>query len=243
MLDLKRLTSVLGAKKKTIEVFSRESQELVEEVVFGEHLLQLVYGTPLGLRLTAKLLVHRWPSFLSGLYYNSPLSRSKIKPFVEILRIDPSQFEKDLADYRSFNEFFARKLKPGLRPICDDPLSVTSPGDGRLLVFPQIDEDSLSYVKWAPVKLIELFNRDQALVERYRGGAAAGALGLPPLSFSRGGNGRTEPHRSRPSAQCQPLCARREDSSVRAEQKNNLLGGDREARMGAAAGGWSDGRG
>ncbi len=184
MLDLKRLTSVLGAKKKTIEVFSRESQELVEEVVFGEHLLQLVYGTPLGLRLTAKLLVHRWPSFLSGLYYNSPLSRSKIKPFVEILRIDPSQFEKDLADYRSFNEFFARKLKPGLRPICDDPLSVTSPGDGRLLVFPQIDEDSLSYVKWAPVKLIELFNRDQALVERYRGGACA-VLRLAPSDYHR----------------------------------------------------------
>ena len=184
MLDLKRLTSVLGAQKKTIEVFSRERQELVEEVVFGEQLLRLSYGTPLGLRLTTKLLAHRWLSCLGAIYFNSPLSRAKIQPFLETLRIDASQYEKDPADYRSFNEFFARKLRPGLRPICSDPLSITSPGDGRLLVFPRIDEDSLSYVKWAPVKLIDLFNSDQALVERYRGGACA-VLRLAPPDYHR----------------------------------------------------------
>lgn len=184
MLDLERLTSVLGVKKKKIEVVSRERKELVEEVVYGEHLLRLSYGTPFGLKLMTKLWTYRWLSFLSGLYFSSPMSRGKINPFVEALQIDSSESEKDHGEYGSFNEFFSRKLKPGLRPVCQEPGALTSPGDGRLLVFPQIDEDSLSYVKWAPIRLIDLFNSDQALVERYRGGACA-VLRLAPADYHR----------------------------------------------------------
>ena len=184
MLDLDRLTSVLGAKKKKIQLVSRERKELVEEVVYGEDLLRLAYGTPLGLRLVTRLWAYRWVSLLSGIYFSSPMSRGKIKPFVESLQIDSSESEKPHDEYGSFNEFFSRKLKPGLRPVCQDSGSLTSPGDGRLLVFPRIDEDSLSYVKWAPIRLVELFNSDQALVDRYRGGACA-VLRLAPADYHR----------------------------------------------------------
>jgi phosphatidylserine decarboxylase len=56
------------------------------------------------------------------------------------------QFEEiqmqSLKDFHSFNEFFTRKLKPGLRPIenAHDPRVITSPCDGKVLNFGEITE-------------------------------------------------------------------------------------------------------
>lgn len=49
-----------------------------------------------------------------------------------------------LADFSCFNEFFVRKLKPGLRPIENenDKQKLTSPCDGRVLCFGDITESS-----------------------------------------------------------------------------------------------------
>lgn len=180
----KKLRSRIGPKKKKIEVFCREREELIEEIVFGEDLMRLCYGTKLGVRLTSKFFTKRWISRAYGVYNDTRISKRKINDFVTKLQIDLDECEKPLADYRSFNDFFARRLKPDTRPIPDDPRKLISSGDGRLLVFPSIDEKSLSNVKWAPVYLMELFNRDNALVERYRGGSCA-VLRLCPSDYHR----------------------------------------------------------
>lgn len=184
LLSLGRLATLGGAQDMNIEVYCRESERLVPEVVAGEGLMRLFYGTPAGARLTTTLFVHRWLSYFGGLYYDSRVSRRKIKKFIRQLDIDPEEAEKSIREYRSFNEFFARKLRPGLRPVEIEPHSFVSPGDGRLLVFPQIDEETLSYVKWAPVCLMALFNKDAELVERYRGGTC-GILRLCPSDYHR----------------------------------------------------------
>jgi phosphatidylserine decarboxylase len=167
-----------------IEVFCREKEDLVPEVVAGEGLMRLFYGTRAGSRLTSSLFVKRWLSYFGGLYYDSPASKRKIRKFVRQLDIDLEECEKDLRDYRSFNDFFARKLRPGARPVDTDQDAFLSPGDGRLLVFPRVDEDTLSYVKWAPICLMDLFNKDAELVERYRGGSC-GVLRLCPSDYHR----------------------------------------------------------
>ena len=131
-------------KRKRIEVFSREKAELVEEIVFGEGLLRLAYGTRLGLWATTTILTRRWVSSLIGLYYDSALSRGKIESFVQQLNIDLEECEKEIQEYRCFNEFFYRKLKAKSRPITAETAAVASPGDGRLLVFPRIDDETLS---------------------------------------------------------------------------------------------------
>lgn len=184
LLSLGRLATLGGAKKMDIEVFSREKEDIVPEVVAGEGLIRLFYGTRAGSRLTSSLFVKRWLSYFGGLYYDSPASRRKIRKFVRQLDIDLDECEKDLGDYRSFNDFFARKLRPGARPVATDKGAFISPGDGRLLVFPTVDEDTLSYVKWAPICLMDLFNKDQQLVERYRGGVC-GVLRLCPSDYHR----------------------------------------------------------
>ncbi len=184
LLSLGRLATLGGADDMNIEVYCRERDQMVHEVVAGEGLMRLFYGTPAGARLTTTLFVHRWLSYFGGLYYDSRVSRRKIKKFINQLDIDPEEAEKSIREYRSFNEFFARKLRPGLRPVETEQHSFVSPGDGRLLVFPKIDEETLSYVKWAPVCLMALFNKDAELVERYRGGTC-GILRLCPSDYHR----------------------------------------------------------
>ena len=155
-----------------------------EEIVYGEDLMRLAYGTHVGLRLSGKAFLQRWLSRLGGLYFDSGWSRRKIRPFVERLGIDLSETSKALHEYRSFNEFFARNLKQGRRPIDPDLESLISPADGRLLVFPRLEEDTLAHVKWAPVHLMELFNRERSLVKRYSNGAC-GVLRLAPPDYHR----------------------------------------------------------
>ena len=172
------------SKRKRIEVFSREDAELVEEIVFGEGLVRLAYGTRLGLWATTNILTRRWVSILVGLYYDSGLSRGKIESFARQLNIDLDECEKEIHHYGCFNEFFYRKLKAEYRPITAEPGAVASPGDGRLLVFPRIDEETLSYVKWAPVRLMDLFDQDRDLAERYQSGSC-GVLRLCPADYHR----------------------------------------------------------
>ena len=184
LLSLRRLAAMSGSKPLDIKVRTRNNQEPFDEVVAGENLMRLFYGTPAGLRLTSTLFVRKWLSYFGGLWYDLPVSKRKIKKFVKQLDIDVDEAEKDLRDYRSFNEFFARRLRPGSRPVDPNPLALVSPGDGRLTVFPAIDDTTISYVKWAPIRLIDLFNRDKDLVERYRGGSF-GVLRLCPSDYHR----------------------------------------------------------
>lgn len=176
--------SLIGAKSKKIEVYARAAREIIEEKVYGEEFMRVAYGHPTGTLFTTKFLVNRWLSNVYGAYNDSGASKHKIEEFARALNINLEECEKEISEYQSFNEFFARRLKVDARPIDTAADSFVSPGDGRLLVFPQIDEDSLSYVKWAPVKLMELFNKNQALVERYRGGAC-GVLRLCPADYHR----------------------------------------------------------
>lgn len=136
------------------------------------------------LRLTGKLWFQQGLSWLAGLYHDTRYSRRKISSFVKKLDIDLNECEKFVEDYTSFNEFFARELKPEARPISAEPNALISPGDGRLLVFPRLNDDSLAYVKWAPVHLMDLFQRDKSLVERFRGGSCA-VLRLCPADYHR----------------------------------------------------------
>lgn len=179
-----RLANIGGAKDIEIEVFCRQQQRTIDETVCGEGLIRLFYGTPAGFKMTSKLFAYRWLSFFGGLYYDTPLSKKKISSFAQELSIDLDECEKEIGEYQTFNEFFARKLKPGSREVDSDPAAWVSPGDGRLLVFPAIDDDTISYVKWAPIRLMDLFNSDPELVERYRGGAC-GVLRLCPSDYHR----------------------------------------------------------
>ncbi|BBH54475.1 phosphatidylserine decarboxylase [Fluviispira sanaruensis] len=178
------LKSILGSATKQIEVIKRKSGEKFIEKIYGEDAMKVFYGSPAGAAFTAKFLTNKWISNIYGAYNDSGASKHKIEEFVNNMGIDVSESEKDISEYHSFNDFFARKLHPRARPINRLSSSIISPGDGRLLVFPKISETTLSYVKWAPIQLIDLFQGNESLVERYKNGSCA-ILRLCPSDYHR----------------------------------------------------------
>lgn len=178
------LSRWMGIESKQIQVVDRKRKETFIEKVYGDDVMKVFYGHPAGLAVTSRILTNRFLSQLYGAYNDSAASKHKIEDFVEALGIDVSECSKDLVEYVSFNDFFARKLRPSARPVAQEDKAIASPGDGRLLVFPKIDETTLSYVKWAPIELFELFNRNQELTEKYRNGSAL-VLRLCPADYHR----------------------------------------------------------
>ncbi|MED7789539.1 archaetidylserine decarboxylase [Francisella sp. 19X1-34] len=62
------------------------------------------------------------------------------------INIDEAK-ETDPNNYLSFNDFFTRELKNGVRPINTDPTIITSPADGVLSEFGNIENGTLIQAK------------------------------------------------------------------------------------------------
>ncbi len=177
--------SMLRGVKKTIEVFDRSTGETFVEKVYSEDAMRVLYGTSVGVAAASKIFSAGIFSRIYGAYNDSGASRHKIEEFAAELDIDLSECEKDISEYHSFNDFFARKLKKGARPLCEDEDALLSPGDGRLLVFPDLGgTGSLTHVKWAPIDLLTLFGENKRLSERFSGGSAL-VLRLCPADYHR----------------------------------------------------------
>ncbi|HEX8604967.1 MAG TPA: archaetidylserine decarboxylase [Pseudoduganella sp.] len=88
----------------------------------------------------------------------------------------------DIASYHSFNEFFTRALKPGVRPIADVPL--VCPVDGRISQFGAIEDDQIFQAKGHSFTTTALVGGDRALADRFRHGSFAN-LYLSPRDYHR----------------------------------------------------------
>jgi len=140
------------------------------EQVYGEGFLRFTYGNPLG-RIALHALVKR--SLFSRWYgwrMNAPRSRAKIAPFISRYQVDVNEFAEPPDSYRTFNEFFFRKLKPAARPIAPGAHTAVFPADGRHLGFPDISRMDGIFVKGAVFNLTQLLG-DAALAERFQNGA------------------------------------------------------------------------
>jgi phosphatidylserine decarboxylase len=135
------------AVNASIIVMDRETGEPFEEKVLGEKWIRWAYQDSKSGLLERILFRSSCVSKLMGKWYDSTFSKGKIGTVIEELAIDVSEFALPKESYRSFNEFFTRKLKPDARPFSTDPEILVSPADGRVLVFPTLDEDTFAPVK------------------------------------------------------------------------------------------------
>ncbi|APC97457.1 archaetidylserine decarboxylase [Francisella frigiditurris] len=55
--------------------------------------------------------------------------------------------DNDIDNYKSFNEFFIRELKEGIRPLNNDSKIISSPADGCLTQFGQIVDNTIIQAK------------------------------------------------------------------------------------------------
>lgn len=108
------------------------------------------------LRIVPKVLASR----VLGLLERVPLPRA-LRPrafgwYVRRFGVDLGEADRPLEEYASFNAFFLRRLRPGLRPIDPDPRSVVSPVDGRIVALGAIERGRLIQAKGLDYSLEEL---------------------------------------------------------------------------------------
>ena len=140
---------------------------VVEKYDGQEKLLTLLYGSAAG-RALLKPLTAPVVSRFGGWFLSTGVSRVLIKPFIRANGIDMTRFEP--VSYRSYNEFFSRKIRPEARPVDMDPKHLISPCDSKLTALP-IGEDTVFTLKHTAYTVSSLLKSD-TLAKRYAGGYA-----------------------------------------------------------------------
>jgi phosphatidylserine decarboxylase len=168
---------------EVIEFYNRYTGRREREKVYGAGWMRWTYATAFG-RLALEAIVKR--PFFSRWYgwrMDRPASRAKVRPFIQEFGLDPAEFADAPESYRTFNEFFYRRLKPGARPVDPDADAVVFPADGRHLGFPDASRVEGVFVKGQRFDLPRLLG-DEALAARYARGAVVLSR-LCPVDYHR----------------------------------------------------------
>ena len=126
-------------------------------------------------------------SIKQGKKYDDPASAAQIDGFIQFHRLDMSEVLLSVEQFRNFNEFFYRQLKPDARPCSapNDPKVIVSPADSRCVVFNTMDDATRIWVKGRDYSVERLFGDAYPLeAKRYMGGAL-GIFRLAPQDYHR----------------------------------------------------------
>jgi len=166
-----------------IRYFNRHTGQLETEQVYGEGFLRWTYGHPLGALALAALVKRRFFSAWYGARMSTPESAARVGPFIAQYGLDPGEFADAADSYRSFNEFFYRKLKLSSRPVDADEAGVVFPADGRHLGFERASAIEGVFVKGQKFDLPALLG-DADLAAKYADGALVLSR-LCPVDYHR----------------------------------------------------------
>jgi len=111
----------------------------------------------------------------------APWTARKILPFIREYHVDSAEFVEQR--FRSFNDFFIRKLRPAVRPLAAGKGVAIIPADGRYLFYPKIDAMETFAIKGKAFFLEELL-QDKGLARRYDKGSLIIAR-LCPCDYHR----------------------------------------------------------
>jgi len=134
------------------------------------------------LRLLPKNALSRLIGGATRLRVSGPVRRAAMRRFAARYGVDLSECA-DLASFSTFGEFFARPLKPGLRPIAPGEEVVVSPVDALVSEAGLAEQGRLIQAKGLDYTLEELLG-DAEAARRLQGGAWA-TLYLSPRDYHR----------------------------------------------------------
>lgn len=166
-----------------IKYYNRKTKDYEIENVAGDKYLNWVYSSPVGMSLLETLVKKKLFSSLYGSYQSSSLSKKKINQFINNFNINMDEYENNAEDFKSFNDFFTRKLKQTSRPIDMNKNSLVSLGDGKMLAYENIDLNKIIQVKGYTYSLRELIN-DNVAASNYENGTCI-VLRLCPTDYHR----------------------------------------------------------
>ena len=138
-----------------------------EQTTSQDSFLAAAYSSAMG-RALMKFLGCPIFSKCARVILDSKFSVPFIFGFAENNGIDMFDYEERM--YRSFNDFFTRKIKPGRRFITKDKNLLVSPSDGKVTAY-KITQSDTFIIKNAVYNTASLL-RDSKLAKRYEGGYA-----------------------------------------------------------------------
>lgn len=156
------------------------------EKVYGERFLKLLYDhknaffSKCLLALTAK---NPFASALFGWWQRQRWTARNIAPFIQKYGVDAQEFQNEVADFHSFNDFFIRRLKAEARPLAPGENVAIIPADGRYLFYPDIDAAEGFIVKGQKFQLADLL-LNESLAAAYKHGTMVLAR-LCPTDYHR----------------------------------------------------------
>lgn len=108
-----------------------------------------------------------------------------IQGFMKLYKIDLSEAKLENAkDYKTFNDFFARKLKEDARPIDDAVNSIVMPADGVISQFGTIQDNLLLQAKGHYYSLESLLACHSDMIKFFKHGSYATTY-LSPKNYHR----------------------------------------------------------
>jgi phosphatidylserine decarboxylase len=124
-------------------------------------------------RLAGRMASAEWGSFTTWV----------IKRFVKRYQVNMAEaVHEDPAHYKSFNEFFTRPLKDGVRPVATS--TWVCPVDGAISQCGPIDKDQIFQAKGHQYSTRALVGGDEALAAQFQNGQFA-TLYLSPRDYHR----------------------------------------------------------
>jgi phosphatidylserine decarboxylase len=153
-----------------IRYYDRYKKTVETEAIYGERWLRFAYENPVGRGLVWLVARRRIFSAYYGWRMKRAYSAQLVFPFIVKYGLDVEEFAKSAFDYKNFNDFFYRALKPEVRPVAEGERVAVLPADGRHLAFPDVDAAEGFYVKGLKFTLAELLG-DAVLAEKFSGGA------------------------------------------------------------------------
>ena len=107
-----------------------------------------------------------------------------IRRFIDAYDVDMSEAARGINEYKSFNDFFTRELKPGMRPLADASTHILSPADGAVSQLGTIEEGRIFQAKERHFTAAQLLGGDSETAKRFEGGQFA-TIYLSPRDYHR----------------------------------------------------------
>lgn len=122
-----------------------------------------------------------------GKKFDDPASKAEIEKFIAFHGLNTNDVLLPLDEFKNFNEFFYRALKPGARPCSapDNGKIIVSPADCRSVVFNEISHATSVWIKGREFNMKRLLGKAYPEdVSRYDGGSL-GIFRLAPQDYHR----------------------------------------------------------
>ncbi len=157
------------------------------EKVYGDKAVTWMYQSMTG-RAVSNILARKWIAKLYGAFQSSSWSRGKILPFVDSFSINLDHFLPDDTGtqdtpYPSFNSFFIRRFRQGLRPFAADDTIMPAFSEARYYGWDKLSDSIQLPVKGQFLSPKSLLG-DERWSKEFKGGPCFLAR-LCPVDYHR----------------------------------------------------------